>query len=78
MEGVPERDALTEDEAGFIQSRDSFYLATVTETGWPYIQHRGGKRGFLRVITPTSLAFADYQGIAAVSSLRLQDQRPIL
>jgi predicted pyridoxine 5'-phosphate oxidase superfamily flavin-nucleotide-binding protein len=62
MEGAPERDALTEDEAGFIQSRDSFYMATVTETGWPYIQHRGGKRGFLRVITPTSLAFADYKG----------------
>ena len=62
MEGAPERDALTEDEAGFIQSRDSFYLATVTETGWPYIQHRGGKRGFLRVINPTSLAFADYKG----------------
>ena len=62
MEGVPERDPLTEDEEGFIRSRDSFYLATVSETGWPYIQHRGGKRGFLHVITPTSLAFADYKG----------------
>jgi predicted pyridoxine 5'-phosphate oxidase superfamily flavin-nucleotide-binding protein len=57
-----ERDALTEDEITFIQSRDSFYMATVTETGWPYIQHRGGAPGFLRVVSPTQLAFADYRG----------------
>jgi uncharacterized protein len=57
-----ERDALTEDEIEFIKARDSFYLATVSETGWPYVQHRGGQPGFLRVITPSSLAFADYQG----------------
>ena len=62
VEGAPQRDALTEDEKGFIQSRDSFYMATVSETGWPYVQHRGGKPGFLRVISPTSLAFADYKG----------------
>ena len=62
VEGAPERDALTEDETAFIQSRDSFYMATVSETGWPYVQHRGGKPGFLRVINPTSLAFADYKG----------------
>ncbi|MGC3957402.1 MAG: pyridoxamine 5'-phosphate oxidase family protein [Verrucomicrobiota bacterium] len=59
---APERDALTEDEAGFIRSRDSFYMATVSETGWPYMQHRGGKPGFLRVLSPTQLAFADYKG----------------
>ena len=62
IEGAPERDALTEDETNFIQSRDSFYMATVSENGWPYVQHRGGKPGFLRVINPTSLAFADYKG----------------
>ena len=62
IEGAPERDALTEDETSFIQSRDSFYMATVSENGWPYVQHRGGKPGFLRVINPTSLAFADYKG----------------
>jgi len=61
-QGVPERDALTEDETAFIQSRDSFYMATVTETGWPYLQHRGGAPGFLRVIGPNLLAFADYKG----------------
>ncbi len=62
IEGAPERDALTDDETGFIQSRDSFYLATVNEDGWPYLQHRGGKAGFLRVIGPNTLAFADYRG----------------
>jgi uncharacterized protein len=61
-ERIHENDPLTEDEISFIQSRDSFYLATVTETGWPYIQHRGGHAGFLRVISPTALAFADYKG----------------
>ncbi|MBI5386033.1 MAG: pyridoxamine 5'-phosphate oxidase family protein [Verrucomicrobia bacterium] len=58
----PKCDALTDDEAQFIQSRDSFYMATVSETGWPYVQHRGGKPGFLRVVSPTQLAFADYKG----------------
>ncbi len=59
---APERDALTEDEISFIQARDSFYMATVSESGWPYIQHRGGPVGFLRVLGPSSLAFADYKG----------------
>jgi predicted pyridoxine 5'-phosphate oxidase superfamily flavin-nucleotide-binding protein len=59
---APERDALTNEETAFIQARDSFYIATVTEIGWPHIQHRGGKPGFLRVITPNALAFADYKG----------------
>jgi hypothetical protein len=62
VEGAPERDTLTDDELAFIHERDSFYMATVSETGWPYIQHRGGKPGFLRVINPNALAFADYRG----------------
>src|ERR1022692_3998775 len=62
VEGAPERDALTEDETGFIQSRDSFYMATVSETGWPYVQHRGGKPGFLRVINPASVALVVGEG----------------
>jgi uncharacterized protein len=49
-------------EAGFLGETDSFYLATVSETGWPYVQHRGGPRGFLRVITPARIAFADFRG----------------
>lgn len=60
--GAVSTDPLGEDERGFIESRDSFYMATVSESGWPYIQHRGGRRGFLRVVSPTSLAFADYKG----------------
>jgi len=60
--GTPERDALTSDEIAFVQARDSFYMATVSENGWPYIQHRGGRAGFLRVLNPQTLAFADYQG----------------
>ncbi len=46
----------------FITMRDSFYLATVNEAGWPYIQHRGGPAGFLHVIDPKTLAFADFHG----------------
>jgi hypothetical protein len=58
----PERDALTNDERAFIEARDSFYMATVNENGWPYVQHRGGNPGFLRVVSTTQLAFADYKG----------------
>lgn len=58
----PERDPLTPEETEFIAGRDSFYLATVTSDGWPYIQHRGGNPGFLKVVGPNSLAFADYRG----------------
>ena len=49
--GPPERD--------FIQQRDEFYIATVSETGWPYIQYRGGPKGFLHVIDDRTLAFVD-------------------
>ena len=62
VEDIPERDALGEAEAAFIATRDSFYMGSVSETGWPYIQHRGGPPGFLRVMGPRTLAFADYQG----------------
>lgn len=49
-------------EAGFIAARDSFYMATVSETGWPYIQHRGGPAGFVRVLDEETIAFADFRG----------------
>jgi uncharacterized protein len=49
-------------EAEFIAARDSFYMSTVTPDGWPYIQHRGGPTGFLKVIDERTLAFADYAG----------------
>lgn len=57
-----ERDTLGEDERAFVESRDSFYLSTVAETGWPYIQHRGGPIGFLRVIDEHTIGFADLAG----------------
>lgn len=57
-----ERDPLTDEERIFIGARDSFYLATISESGWPYLQHRGGPPGFLRVIDSQTLAFADYGG----------------
>lgn len=50
------------DEAGFVAARDSFYMASVSETGWPYVQHRGGPPGFLRVLSPTRIGFADLGG----------------
>lgn len=55
-------DKLSENEIGFIQSRDSAYIATINPDGWPYIQHRGGPAGFMRVIGENRLACADYLG----------------
>jgi uncharacterized protein len=62
MNGAPERDQLTEDEATFISRRDSFYVASINSDGWPYVQHRGGPRGFLKVLGPNLLGFADLKG----------------
>jgi predicted pyridoxine 5'-phosphate oxidase superfamily flavin-nucleotide-binding protein len=59
---APETDSLTPDEADFIASRDSFYMATVSETGWPYLQHRGGPPGFVKVLGPNLIGFADFKG----------------
>ena len=55
-------DRFTEVETQFIAARDSFYLATVSESGWPYVQHRGGPAGFLRVLDARTLGFADFRG----------------
>ncbi|MCJ2874559.1 UNVERIFIED_ORG: putative pyridoxine 5'-phosphate oxidase superfamily flavin-nucleotide-binding protein [Rhizobium sp. SORGH_AS260] len=49
-------------EAGFIGERDGFYLASVSETGWPYVQYRGGPAGFLTVLEPALLGFGDFRG----------------
>ncbi len=61
-EAHAEHRALGAAEAQFIAARDSFYLASVSESGWPYVQHRGGPPGFLRVIDDSTLAFADFRG----------------
>jgi hypothetical protein len=55
-------DRLTADEAAFIAERDGFYQATVSETGWPYVQFRGGPAGFLKVLDEATLAYADFRG----------------
>ena len=62
FEGARESNQFTGQEAAFIAERDSFYMATISETGWPYIQHRGGSPGFLKVIDKATLAFADFRG----------------
>jgi hypothetical protein len=59
---VARPDELGPDEVEFARARDSFYLATISENGWPYVQHRGGPVGFLTSPSPRELAFADYGG----------------
>lgn len=59
--GLP-ADELGVNEEEFIAQRDSFYLGTNSANGWPYIQHRGGPTGFLKVLGPRSLGFADLKG----------------
>jgi uncharacterized protein len=61
-ESGPPGDTLGPDEQYFISLRDSFYMASVSETGWPYVQHRGGPKGFVHVIDPKLIAFADLRG----------------
>ena len=60
--GEPVNHVLGANEAGFIGARDSFYMATVGETGWPYVQHRGGPAGFVRVLDEKTIGFADFRG----------------
>jgi predicted pyridoxine 5'-phosphate oxidase superfamily flavin-nucleotide-binding protein len=60
--GAASKDRLGRDESGFIAERDSFYIATLGSTGWPYVQHRGGPAGFLKVIDSSTVAFADFRG----------------
>jgi uncharacterized protein len=59
-DGAP--DLMGEKEAQFIAARDSFYMASVTAEGWPYVQHRGGPAGFLKLLEGNKLGFADYRG----------------
>ncbi|MGH9597491.1 MAG: pyridoxamine 5'-phosphate oxidase family protein [Edaphobacter sp.] len=58
----PPGNALGPAEQTFIQRRDSFYMASISETGWPYIQHRGGNNGFVRIINSGLIGFADLRG----------------
>jgi hypothetical protein len=62
LDGPVRNDRLGSSEAAFIAARDGFYLASVSETGWPYVQFRGGPPGFLRVLDETTLGYADFRG----------------
>lgn len=56
------RDRLSEHEIAFLAERDSFYMGSVGENGWPYVQHRGGPKGFLKVLDEKTVGFADFKG----------------
>lgn len=53
---------LSENEATFLSSRNSIYMASVNSDGWPYIQHRGGPTGFIKILDDRTVGFADYRG----------------
>jgi predicted pyridoxine 5'-phosphate oxidase superfamily flavin-nucleotide-binding protein len=75
--GEDHHDALGPDEAGFVGARDSFYMATVSETSWPYLQHRGGPPGFVRALNEKTIGFADFRGnrqYVSVGNLRTDDR----
>ena len=55
-------DRLRPEEMAFIAERDGFYVASVSETGWPYVQFRGGPAGFVRTPDPATIAWADFRG----------------
>lgn len=60
--GADEIVELSPDEIEFIKARDSFYQSTVGENGWPYVQHRGGPTGFLKVLDAQTIGYADFSG----------------
>ena len=62
MEKSQVKSGLTDNEIGFIEDRDSFYMASIGEIGFPYIQHRGGPRGFVKVLDSKRLGFIDFKG----------------
>ena len=68
-ERAPTNDALSAREAEFIAQRDTFYMATVNTDGWPYVQHRGGPPGFLRVLGTRQVAYADFRGNTQLVSM---------
>ncbi|MBS1600570.1 MAG: pyridoxamine 5'-phosphate oxidase family protein [Bacteroidetes bacterium] len=62
VEKNADADGLTENEIDFISLQDSFYMASIGESGFPYIQHRGGAKGFLKVLDNHRLGFVDFRG----------------
>jgi predicted pyridoxine 5'-phosphate oxidase superfamily flavin-nucleotide-binding protein len=77
QEGEKSNHLLGENEKLFIEARDSFYMASVSENGWPYVQHRGGPEGFMQVLDETTIGFADFIGnrqYISVGNLRKDDR----
>lgn len=80
----PERDdggELGPREAAFLSARDGFFQATVSETGWPYVQFRGGAPGFVKVIDQWTIGYGDYRGnrqYISVGNLRHDDRVSII
>ena len=75
------RDTLSEREAAFIEARDGFYQASVSETGWPYVQFRGGPAGFLKLLDDKTLGYADFRGnvqYISVGNLQADDRVSII
>ena len=68
---------LSDTETAFLAERDSFYMATVNEDGWPYVQFRGGPKGFLKVLDEKTLGYADFRGnrqYISTGNLRANDR----
>ncbi|MDP3333762.1 MAG: pyridoxamine 5'-phosphate oxidase family protein [Methylococcaceae bacterium] len=79
--GEAETVALSAFEQAFIAERDSFYQATVSQSGWPYVQHRGGPAGFLKILDEQTLGYADFSGnrqYISVGNLRGDDRVSLL
>lgn len=62
MEKLQVVDGLSDNEIAFIEDRDSFYLASFGENGYPYIQHRGGPKGFVKVLDTNTIGIVDFSG----------------
>ena len=81
MEAQERGTEIGEAEAEFIGERDGFYLATVGESGYPYVQFRGGPKGFLKVLDPKTLAYADFRGnmqYVSVGNLTRNDKAALI
>jgi len=79
--GKRDSNRFTPAEAQFIAARDSFFMATVSESGWPYVQHRGGPPGFLKMLDDRTLAFADFRGnrqYISVGNLAANDRASLI
>lgn len=81
MEAQERGNKISENEAEFIAERDGFYLATVGESGFPYVQFRGGPKGFLKVLDAKTLAYADFRGnmqYVSVGNLTRNDKAALI